>query len=38
MSEPMGWRRILVLTAFATAFGILMDRMGVINAVARRIP
>lgn len=34
----MGWRRIVILTVLATSFGILCDRLGVIDAIDRALP
>lgn len=37
-SGRMGYKRIIVLTIAATAFGITLDYLGIIDRIANAIP
>jgi hypothetical protein len=36
-SHAIGWKRLLIVTAIATTAAILADRIGLVNAIARRV-
>jgi hypothetical protein len=32
-SNNVGWQRVVIIATISTAFAVLMDRLGVINAI-----
>jgi len=37
MGASIGWQRLIVITAIGTGAVIIADKLGIVNAVARRI-
>lgn len=36
--QPIGWRRLVIVTVLATAFAIVMDRVGVVSTLEAMLP